>query len=400
MTRRAITTPAAAIAAAAAVAAAPAAAQERLVGGVRWAVSPVHQTWRLDVPLALDSLRVRGASQLAVPIAVQVPLGRRWTLDATGGYARGEARVESARGEARPARVLDGPTDLRLRATGQLVGEGVLLTLGVNAPTGTVRLDGGQLDALRVLGAPALGFRTPVLGSGLGATAGVVLARQVGGWAWALGSAYERRGTYTPVEARIAGVRAPTDLAPGGAVHLSLGADGVVGQGRMSLSLAGDLYGRDRIDLPIAGGARDRQHYRLGPTLAATWQVQFATTGVRDLTLLVVDRYRTPFEDGAGQRIAGSSGNYLDASLNGAVGRAGGPSLVLGLDARHHTGLSVDNSLTTAGIAAGGATLGLALPAGRSTVQPYVRGQLGRVDTGAGTASATGLSIGLSVGSR
>jgi hypothetical protein len=374
-------------------------AQERLVGGATWAVAPVYQTWSFGTPLAQDSLAVRGAAQLSVPIAVQVPLGRRWTLDAFGAYARGEARVAGPRGEE-TTRLLDGPSDLRLRATGQLVGDGVLLTLGVNAPTGTVRLDDTQLDALRVVGAPALGFRTPVLGSGFGATLGVVLARQVGAWAWALGTAYERRSAYTPVEASIAGVRSPTDLTPGGAVHLSLGADGLAGQHRMSFALAGDLYATDRLDLPVADGTRDRQRYRLGPTVTATWQTQFATVGVRDLTLLVVDRYRAPFQDGGGTSVSGSSGNYFDASLSGMVGPAGGRALVLGLDARHHTGLSVDNTLTTAGVAAAGATLGLALPVGRSRLHPYVRGQLGRIDTGAATSSATSLSVGLSVGSR
>jgi hypothetical protein len=395
-------------AALAALRASAAGAQERLVGGSAWAAAPVYQRWSFGTPAALDSLRVRGASQLTLPVSVRVPLGARWNLDATTAYATGTADVTRADG-SQETRRLDGPADVRLRATGNLVGDGVLLTAGLNVPTGRVRLDAPQLQALRVLGAPALGFRTPTLGSGVGGTLGLVLAREMGGWAWALGTAYEQRGTYTPVEASIAGVRAPTDLTPGGTVHLLLGGDGLVGEHRMSLSVAGDLYARDRIRLPGAGGASgsaaDETSYRLGPTLAATWRLQIASRRVHDLTLTVVDRYRSAFTDADGVSVAGSSGNYLDASLGGMLGgvrRAGGrgAGVVFGLSARHQTGLSIDNSITTAGVTSGGVLLGLALPAGRSLLQPYVQAQLGRLDTGAGTTSATGLAFGLTLGSR
>lgn len=375
-------------------------AQERLVGGADIAAIPIYQSWRFGTPAAQDSLQVTGASQLSIPLVLRIPLGRRIAVDVTGGYARGAVEARTADGTAITRR-LDGPTDLRVRATAQLVQNRVLLTVGGNLPTGTVGLDDAQLDAVRVLGAPALGFRTPVLGAGPGATLGVVLAQQVGRWAVAAGSAYEQRGTYTPIEATIAGVRAPTDLRPGGTVHLSLGASGLAGAHQLSLAVTGDVYASDELRFPGAAGApAEAARYTLGPTLGVSAQLQVATTRMRDLAISVVERYRTSFTGTDGQTVAGSSGHYLDGTVAGAFGRPRGHALTFAVDGRYQTGLALDNSVTTAGVAAAGLTLGVELPAGRSVLHPYVRVQQGRLDFGAGTTGITGFAFGLSVGSR
>ena len=399
-------------------------AQERLVGGVDAAATPLLQSWRFGSAAPIgDSLAVTGASQLSIPLAVRVPVGRRLTLDLTGGYALGAVSVRAAGATgggagaatgapagATTTRRLDGPTDLRVRATAQLVPDRLLLAAGANLPTGTVRLDGAQFDAVRVLGAPALGFRTPVLGTGPAATLGLVLVRQVGAWGLAAGSAYEQRGTYTPLEATIAGVRTPTDLRPGGAVHLSLGADRLVGAHRLAVALTGDVYGGDELRLPTARAASptpgaptpaaDVARYRLGPTLGASAELQVATTRLRDLTLAATHRYRAPFTGPEGTRVAGSGGHFLDASAAGAVGRPRGRALTFAVEGRYQTGLAFDNTVTTAGVASAGLTLGVDLPAGGSLLHPYAQLQQGRLDTGAGSTSITGLAFGLTLGSR
>ncbi|MGH7718547.1 MAG: hypothetical protein ACREON_06860, partial [Gemmatimonadaceae bacterium] len=61
------------------------------------------------------------------------------------------------------------------------------------------------------------------------------------------------------------------------------------------------------------------------------------------------------------------------------------------------TGLDVDETVATAAYAGGGATLGVGFGSPRLTVQPFVRGQLGRMRTGERGLEVTGWSGGVSM---
>src|SRR6185295_17544799 len=130
-------------------------------------------------------LRVRRMWQISVPVTTAVPLGGAWTLDVTSIYAAGSV-VYDPTNPARPrgqTASINGVSDLRVRASGRLVGDALLVTAGVNAPTGRMRLTGDQLVAVRVLAAPALGLGTPPVGAGGSATLGALAARTIGRWA-------------------------------------------------------------------------------------------------------------------------------------------------------------------------------------------------------------------------
>ena len=379
------------------------AAQGTLAESGTLSAGPLYETVRFGDGVAQPGLTAEGgvvverASQWTVPFAATLPLGARWTFDLAGAYAAGEVTLRGTdpTSGAR-AYELRGMTDLRLRATGHLVGDNVLLTLGATFPTGNDALDREGLSALRVLGAPALGFQMPGVSVGRGATAGLVLARQVGGWAWALGGSYELRGSYNPVQAFTAGIANP-DFDPGDAVHVSLGTEGLVGQHAMTLSVAADLFTGD--ELRDGRGAAVIAATQLGPVYTASWQLRVGTRHFRELTLHATDRYRTRYEQG-GARVAGSDGNYLDAGLRAVRSLGGRTDLLAGLNVRHQTGLEVDESLATAGAVAGGVTLGLSRALGGLLVQPYVRAQLGRLDTGGQRVSTTGFGGGIGLGGR
>jgi len=384
-----------------AAAARPVAGQGRLVGTRTVSGGPVYETWSFGdgVPQpTIDNTttaRVTGASQWSVPVAVVVPFGARWKFDLSGAYASGQVTLDGND----PALdtdgyALSGPTDMKLRVTGPLAGENLLVTLGVNAPTGKTGLDDEELSALRVLAAPALAFPTPALGTGFGGTTGLVFARQMGGWAWALGASYEFRGKYNPIAALQAGA-GNTDLNPGDGVHLSLGGDGLLGSNGMTLALGADFFTAD--EFTFGGQAQSRRTVRLGPVYSAEWQLRLAAARARELTVYAVDRYRSKFtQDGAA--VAGSSGNYLDAGLRAVWAASPSLGILTAVNARHHTGLSVDNSLVTAAVASGGATLGLVVGTGGATVQPFVRVQAGQLDTGGDKTSITGFGGGVSLG--
>ena len=347
-----------------------------------------------------DSVVVRSVRQWSVPVAVVYPVSDRLTVDLAGTYTSGKVTLRSPDPvTGRSTYDLSGMSDLRVRATAHLVGDNVLLTLGASLPTGTTTLDREELSALRVLAAPALGLQPPGIGLGAGGTAGLVLARQLGGWAWALGGSYEVRGTYNPIAAFSAGVPA-ADFDPGDAVHLSIGTEGLLGAHAMTLTFTADLFSGDELrqgDAP--SGATPIAAVKLGPVLSADWRLRLGTTRFREFTLYAVDRYRSSYEaDGAS--VDGSSGNYLDAGLRAVRPVGGRTDLLIGLQLRHQTGLDVDRTLSTAAARSAGLMLGLSHSVGGLMLQPWVRGQAGQIDAGAGSVTMTGASGGLAVGLR
>jgi hypothetical protein len=111
-------------------------------------------------------------------------------------------------------------------------------------------------------------------------------------------------------------------------------------------------------------------------------------------------RYRSQYTDGAGTRVAGSSGGSIDGGISGTIGGPSSLGLVVHVDGRYDTGMDVDNSVITAAAFSGGVTLGVAVPLGPSVLQPFVRAQYGRIDSGPRTGTMSGLTAGLTLTSR
>lgn len=387
----------------------PAAAQGTPAGHRELIVAPRFESWTFRRGIyqpsldGADSVQVDRVSQWSIPVAVVVPVGEMWTVDLSAAYGSGSVTLARPDAELKTDHyTLAGLRDVRLRAVGRVMGDNLVVTLGVNAPSGHTGLSREELDAARVLAAPALGFQAPALGSGLGGTAGVVLAREIASWAWALGASYELRRTYAPATIA-AGLPAP-DFTPGNVVHLSLGADGFLGEHRMTAAVSADYYAENRLvtTLPVTAGATSGAATasqpsltRLGPVVTGEWQLRIATARLRELTLYAVDHYRTRFQR-AGSTVPGSSGNYLAAGVQSVIPTAPSTGVVLGLDLRHETGLDVERSVATAGVVSGVLTVGLVRDfASGYSLEPFVRGQFGRFTSGARTTNATAVSGGV-----
>jgi hypothetical protein len=357
------------------------------------------------------SIRVQRASQFSVPVTAAVPLGRAWTLDVTSVYATGAVRYDAPYlgGLRRTATArLAGFSDLRTRLTGRLLDDRVVVTAGLNAPTGRTRLDSAQLAATRVFAAPGLGLAPPPIGAGPSGTLGLLAARTVRQWALAAGASYEHRGTYAPVSAIVAGVRA-LDFLPGDVLRFSLGGDGLVGRSRLNASVALDLFARDRLrgggipgsTGPVPDGTLAT--VQLGPVLSGDVQLNLAAPAVRDLVLWGAARYRTPYRRD-GVRVAGSQAAYLDAGVRTTAPLAPGFDAFAAADVRYSSGLAAGGGLATAFYTAGAVTAGLSRRLGALTAQPFGRAQLGRVrgrgpDRGPG-ATLRGAAAGLTILTR
>jgi hypothetical protein len=229
-------------------------------------------------------------------------------------------------------------------------------------------------------------------------TAGLVGARLLRGWAYALAASYEARSAYAP--ATITAGLPALDFNPSDAMHASLSVDGLVGLHAMTLSLSADLFGTDRLTGDAGAAQGSGLSTRLGPIYTAEWQLRLAAPVFSELTAYAVGRYRSPFEQD-GVTVAGSAGAYVDAGVRGTYPATPRTGVVFGLAARYHTGMDFDRSFVSAATTGGSALLGIARELGGGyALQPFVRGQLGRLDTGVGRGTAAGVSGGVSLGRR
>jgi len=386
----------------------PLAAQEGLFPARTATVSPIYERWSFGSGLRQPSsdggttVELKTAAAWSVPISASVALGERWTVDVSTAYSNGTVKLRAPDPAlGRDDYALSGMTDVRTRLTGRVAGDNVIVTLGANLPSGTTSLDAEQFAALRVLSSPALGMQTPALGTGLGATAGVVLARQIAAWAWAFGASYELRRTYNPVSFAT-GTPAP-DMDPGDALHLSVGADGLVGQNGMTLAVSADVFTDDKLQTIVGTGgsqvASQAVTTHLGPIFTVDWQLRVAATQLRELTLYAVDRYRTPYERG-GTRVEESSGNYLDAGIRAVFPLSPSTGLLSVLNLRHQTGLKSDSTLATAAAAGVGVTIGIVRAFSGYSLQPFLRADYAKVKSVDASATGTGLAAGITLGRR
>ncbi|MGH7648838.1 MAG: hypothetical protein ACREND_12020 [Gemmatimonadaceae bacterium] len=337
---------------------------------------------------------VKDATELTVPITAFVPLGPV-AFDVYTAWMHGSVTL---RGAGSPTQTIDGLTDTYLRGAVHLAGDALLATVGVNVPTGKTTLDTDELGALQVLGAPALRYQTPVLGTGWGGTAGLVYTMHSGTWSCGVGTSYEYRGQYSPTQAQALGLGSGDfDLRPGQAIRVSLGSDGLVGQSDMSMSVASTFYTEDHVAL-TAGGTPPAP-ITLGPMFTGEWQLRAAAGGIRDLTLFAFDRYRMQYKRD-GVRVPGTDGNELEIGAGGSVPLGARTAFVVGVRGRWHTGLSVDTSLPTAGIVSGGGDIGLSWLAGPFAFHPAIGGEIGRLDTGPSTISVNKLEASFTISAR
>ena len=389
----------------------PAAAQDILLPSRQASVSPLFERWSFGAGLSqptadgAGTVELRSASVWTVPIGASVEIGDRWRFDVSTAYSNGTVKLRAPDpATGKDAYSLSGFSDVRARLTGRLLGDALVATIGGNLPTGKTSLDGEEFAALRVLAAPALALPMPALGSGLGATAGIVAARQVGGWAWALGASYELRRTYTPLA--LATPAPGADLDPGDALHLSLGGDGLVGKHGMTIALTADLFGDDHLT-PLVGsgipgdpGNPPDVITHLGPIFTADWQLRLAAPQLRELTLYAIDRYRTPYSR-SGQKVDQSNGNYADAGVRAVFPWTPATGVLTILNLRHQTGIKSDSSLVTAATVAGSATLGLVRSLGSGySLQPFVRAEYGTIKNADKSVSGSALTAGITLARR
>jgi hypothetical protein len=387
-------------------------AQEALLPSTGWGTGASLTAWHFSTPLPQSGGGLADIAEFAVPFRIRTVWGK-FGVDLSGASVAGGVHFTASKASAGGSgggsnsggdgdRVVSiyGPTDLKLRITGPVWGDRLLVTAGLNIPTGKVGLNADETTALQAVSAPALRMPFGSFGSGGGATLGLIRAFEGDDWAVAVGASVEQRTEYSAIALALASGKSETRIAPGTAAHVTFGVDRSLGESRLSALIVGDVFSKDKVKLTGSGTASENSEYQLGPQITATTGLDFGAAGWRASAMSVAVRARSEFSDASGAKVSGSSGTYLEAAIGGVRGGAFGAGLIIGADARWHSGLKFTDALVGSAVTAVGVTLGVER-AGESTLTRFfLHPQYGSFDTGTAKTTGMGVTIGFTVSAR
>jgi hypothetical protein len=174
-------------------------------------------------------------SQFALPVFITIPVNERLTFDVGTSYAR--TRLTSERGVSE----INGLTDTHLRGNLTLGNDLLVLTAGLNLPTGKSSVTLEQFGAAALIGNDFLGFPISSMGTGVAITAGAAVARPIGEWNIGFGASMRRSAAYEPLIIADQSLR----FQPGNEYRARVGLDRPVGAGRLALGLTYSAFGKD-----------------------------------------------------------------------------------------------------------------------------------------------------------
>ena len=215
----------------AAVSVPAAVAQEVPVGRVRFLSGLEMRGVTFDAGLG-----VKRVSEMAVPLGAIWTPSQRLSLDFGVRYATATRAPEE---DTLATESVAGLTDLQARGVFQVIPDLVVLTVAANLPTGKTALTAEELPAAGAVASDLIPFPVTSFGSGANVTTGLAVAVPFAGWALGAGASVRLSGEYTPL------AEIDSTYRPGGEVRLRLGADRLIGQGRLSLGFTYSTFSND-----------------------------------------------------------------------------------------------------------------------------------------------------------
>jgi hypothetical protein len=182
-----------------------------------------------------EGLGPTAAELLIFPVAIRLPLSSTFQVDLFGAWARGEVERDDATYR------LEGPVDTQAKVS-WTAAPWMVLSVGVNIPTGVASHDAEEALVASVLATDLLGFREATWGTGLSITSGLATAARIGGWGVGLGASYRVANGFEP-----AAEQAIT-YEPGNETRVRLGLDHNVGEaGKFSAGATLQNFAEDQV---------------------------------------------------------------------------------------------------------------------------------------------------------
>lgn len=237
-------------------------------------------------------------SELVIPVAAVYRATDRLSFDIATAYARAVTDATGA-----PQSRIAGVTDTQLRASWVFGSDALVLTGGVNLPTGQATATESQFRAAGQIGNDFLLFPISSMGSGLAATGGVAIARPLGDWNVGAGASFRYASEYEPYEFNSVRSR----YQPGSEYRARLGVDRLVGAGRFALGTTYSAFGADQ-----AGG----QSFNTGNRVIVQTSYDNAL-GLSHYTIAAWNLHRTSGTHADGSKAAAE--NVANALLSIAI---------------------------------------------------------------------------------
>jgi hypothetical protein len=211
-----------------------------------WAAVPALAQTRVDAQSGVEfrnvsfgsGLGINSLKEFAVPVGLAMPIGSRLNVDAGTYY------VSAQRTDASGSQTINGLTDVILRGAYQLKPDVAVFTFAVNLPTGHKTLSGDQVAVASAVATDLVPFPVSNFGTGFSVTTGLAWATPVGPWALGIAGSFRYNGAYQPISDTSAGLDT-LRFRPGGEVRLRIGADRIVGQGRLSFGVTYSTFAND-----------------------------------------------------------------------------------------------------------------------------------------------------------
>lgn len=251
-----------------------------------------------------DGLGVTSANLLMLPIALELPMTRTFSVDVYSAYARGRVEISDT------VYSMDGPVDTRVRANWTAT-PWAIVTVGLNLPTGNSNHSSEEAVVANVLATEVLGFREASWGLGFGATTGLATAYRVGRFGLGLGASYRLASEFEP--------RADTAMkyTPGNETRVRLALDTNLGASKLTGGVTYQNYTEDKLN--------GRNLFQAGARWRGDVALSFRTGPSASWTLYAADIWRehgevtTLTSAGADSVFTTGQQNVLVAGLSGAV---------------------------------------------------------------------------------
>ncbi|HVX39083.1 MAG TPA: hypothetical protein VHB25_05850 [Gemmatimonadaceae bacterium] len=215
--------------------AAPLAAQS--IGDIGARIAPQIHSYTIGAPTS------ETITEYALPLYVLLPVNPSLSFDLGTAYA--QSRVEQTGTDGKKiTSTISGMTDTQLRANYVIGTDFIVLTAGVNLPTGESTVLTKQQLAAGLIGSDFLAFPISNMGTGFGATGGVAIAEPVGDWSLGGGVSVRKSAAYDAFS-DAGGAR--FHYQPGNEYRARVGLDRGVGTGRFTVGLTYSTFGNDNL---------------------------------------------------------------------------------------------------------------------------------------------------------
>ncbi len=174
-------------------------------------------------------------TELAIPLAYLLPITSRLSFDISTAFASSRAETGNV------ASTISGLTDTQLRLNYTFGTDAVVITAGVNLPTGQYEVAEDKIAAAGQIGNDFLAFPVSSFGNGMAGTGGIAIARPLGEWNLGVGASFRKSAEFGAFEQQNDVLR----FQPADEIRVRAGLDRFAMGGRVLFGVVYSAFGQD-----------------------------------------------------------------------------------------------------------------------------------------------------------